>query len=87
LAVAVLAIFAAHAGGPDLDELAGVYIKHFLNGDVSGTKFWSDDVFEIVKVSPSATYFPTYLNFYNGHECALSGIAEVVGHATRSGRP
>jgi hypothetical protein len=76
-------ILHAAADGADLDpgRVAGVYIRGFMNGNMEGGKYWSDDVLEIVKLSPNAAYFRTYLEFFNGHRCAIWGVAEVTGQS------
>jgi hypothetical protein len=62
-----------------IDDIAGVYKSRFENGLVDGTKFASEDVLEIVKVSPREAYVRTHLEFYNGHTCAIFGIAKLEG--------
>lgn len=59
-----------------LDKMAGVYKRRFKNGDTSGATYKSEDVFEFVPVSESAVYLKMHLNFFNGHECGIAGIAE-----------
>ena len=59
--------------------LAGRYSHHFLNGAVDGSSYFSDDVAEIVPVDASHAYVRFALNFYNGHECALAGVAAAQG--------
>ena len=56
-------------------SLAGRYSRHFQNGLVSGEKYWSDDVVEIVPIAADAAYFRVSLQFYNGHTCDVSGVA------------
>jgi hypothetical protein len=71
---------AAVAAGLSLPEaLAGVYKTRFNNGLVTGEKFVSEDILEIVPTAPAAAYVRLHLEFYNGHECALSGIVHVEG--------
>lgn len=65
----------------DIDKLAGVYKKQFKNGNVSGDKYDSEDILEIVKVSPTAAYLKTHLEFFNGHVCNIHGIADLEGVA------
>jgi len=77
--IVALAVTAAAAAFP-VSSLAGRYSKHFKNGDVSGANYWSDDVIEIVPVDASHAYFRADLAFYNGHSCAISGIARAVGN-------
>lgn len=68
------------AGSIDpVNRFAGRYSDHFQNGDVQGEKFWSDNVVEIVPVSPDATYFRILLVFYNGHTCDIDGVAQTNG--------
>lgn len=68
----------AATAAPDLDKTAGVYKSHFKNGTVDGDKYTSEDVFELVKVSSTTAYFRIHSEFYNGHECNLSGIADLM---------
>jgi len=70
---------AAGAAGLDLDKIAGRYVVGFTNGNVEGGRYHSEDLLEIVKIAPDAVYFRTHLEFFNGHECELSGVAEVSG--------
>jgi len=74
-------VFTARAADLDLDRVAGVYIEGFMNGNMEGGKYWSDDILEIVKLSPNTAYFRTYLAFFNGHQCAIWGVAEVTGQS------
>ena len=64
--------------GP-LDAVAGVYKHRFENGLVDGSSFISEDVLEVVKVSPSAAYVRAELNFYNGHECSVAAVFDLAG--------
>jgi len=66
---------------PSLDKVAGVYKHHFANGDISGDTYTSEDIFELVKVSPKTAYFRIHGEFYNGHECNISGIADLMADA------
>ena len=74
-----LAAIAAAPASP-VTSLAGRYSKHFQNGMVDGSKFWSDDVVEIVPVDPTHAYFRAELAFYNGHSCSIAGIAKTTGN-------
>src|SRR5258708_32021584 len=56
--------------------MAGVYKTKFKNALVGGETYVSENVLEIVPVRGRAAYFRIHLEFYNGHECAISGIAE-----------
>jgi len=62
---------------PDLDQVAGVYKHRFANGDVSGDKYTSEDIFELVKITPRTAYFRIHGEFYNGHTCDLWGVADL----------
>ncbi len=81
LAAVALAAFAggAVAAASMPEALAGVYKVRFQNGLVTGETYRSEDVLEIVPTGPAAAYVRTSLEFYNGHQCSLSGIAHVEG--------
>lgn len=66
------------SAGP-VQQLAGRYNHHFLNGLVDGSNYWSDDVVEIVPVAENAAYVRVSLQFYNGHDCGMSGVAQAEG--------
>ena len=66
---------------PDLDRAAGVYKHDFANGDVSGDKYKSEDVFELVKLSPKTAYFRIHSEFFNGHVCDIWGVADLMPDA------
>lgn len=78
IAILTLAAIAAAPASP-VTALAGRYAKHFQNGFVDGSKYWSDDVVEIVPVDATHAYFRADLQFFNGHECNISGVAKAVG--------
>ena len=79
-AMAVL-LFSSTAVAAPLDPAAigGVYKQRFKNGDVQGDTFTSENVLEIVRLSPTTAYFKTHLEFYNGHRCDIAGVTDVVG--------
>ena len=81
LAVGMIAAAPAMAAGLDIDKIAGVYKKQFKNGNISGDKYESEDILEIVKVSPTAAYVKTHLEFFNGHVCNIHGVADAEGAA------
>jgi hypothetical protein len=62
-----------------IDALAGVYKKQFHNGNIAGGKYESEDILEIIKVSPTTAYVKTHLEFFNGHVCNIRGIADLEG--------
>src|SRR5262245_52699828 len=68
----------ADAASLDIDKVAGVYKYSFRNGDTSGAKYTSENILEIVKVSSTTAYFRVHLEFFNGHLCEESGVAQVV---------
>ena len=76
---AVLSAGAADAADLNLDQITGRYFHGFANGNTEGGRYWSEDILEIVKISPTTAYFRTHLEFFNGHQCGLSGVAEVIG--------
>jgi len=80
LLCACLTLAAAGAAAFDPGRIAGRYGRHFLNGLVDGSHYWSDDVLEIVRLDPRRAYFRAELQFYNGHECSISGIAHSDGN-------
>jgi hypothetical protein len=79
LALLAVALPAATAAPLDPATIAGQYIAHHPNGDISGASYFTDDVLEIVPTKPGAAYVRLQSYFYNGHQCSLSGIAHVEG--------
>jgi hypothetical protein len=75
LAVCLVSASLAQASVLNLDLIAGVYKHRFENGDISGNKYESEDVLEIVKLQPTKAYFRVRLEFFNGHSCGAWGIA------------
>jgi hypothetical protein len=82
-AAALLAVVStlAWAANVNVDTLAGVYKKSFQNGNIDGGKYQSEDILEIVKISPAAAYVRTHLEFFNGHICDIWGVAKLEGDA------
>ncbi|QYF94889.1 hypothetical protein KY495_06820 [Massilia sp. PAMC28688] len=67
-----------------ISSLEGVYKTRGQSGIVMGPGTEDEivqveDVLEIVRYDDRRAYFRTRLNFYNGHKCALWGIAEQRG--------
>ncbi|WP_443749928.1 hypothetical protein [Asticcacaulis solisilvae] len=81
----VLALMAAPAmaatTAPDLDKAAGVYMHQFQNATVDGQTYTSQEVFELVKLSPGTAYFRIHSEFFNGAECNLWGVADLMPDA------
>src|SRR5258706_11786870 len=71
----------AFAASINIDALAVVYKKTFPNGNIDGGKYQSEDILEIVKISPTTAYVRTHLEFFNGHVCNIWGVAKVEGDA------
>jgi hypothetical protein len=71
----------ATAADFNIDKLAGVYKHRFKNGNIAGDKYESEDILEIVKVSPAAAYARIHLDFFNAHVCDVWGVANVEGDA------
>ncbi|MEW6453806.1 MAG: hypothetical protein AB1490_24400 [Pseudomonadota bacterium] len=69
----------AYAAGVNVDAIAGVYKQQFKNGLVDGSKYDSEDILEIVKVSPTSAYVRAHYEFFNGHECNINGVAKADG--------
>jgi hypothetical protein len=64
-------------GRPDqsVASIAGVYKYRFTNGTVAGEEYQSEDILEIVELSPDTAYFRAELEFFNGHSCSIYGMA------------
>jgi len=77
LAVLVPASDAAAVGSSLPETLAGVYKSQFKNALVDGETYRSEDILEIAPTAPDAAYVRAHLEFYNGHLCAIFGIAHV----------
>jgi len=69
----------AHAPVDVVEHLKGVYKVRFRNGDVSGDEYMSENILEIAPYKAGSAYFRVHLEFYNGHMCALYGIARALG--------
>jgi hypothetical protein len=80
-ATLLAAVSLAFATNVNIDTLAGVYKKTFPNGTIDGGKYQSEDILEIVKVSPTAAYVRAHLEFFNGHVCNIWGVAKLEGDA------
>src|ERR1700684_1277824 len=83
---------ASAAAGPaafDPARIAGPYGHHFRHGHLDGSAYCSADVREIVKLDPNRAYIRAELQFYNGHQCSISGIAheEARGLVYREREP
>jgi hypothetical protein len=84
--MAIVSLFAVLLAGAAVmpspaTTLAGRYSHHFKNGLVDGSVYWSDDVAEIVPVDATHAYVRLALQFYNGHICDITGVAQAQGDA------
>ena len=66
---------------PNMKTEMGVYKRQFNNAMVDGTKYRSEDVLELVKVSDKTAYFRLHMDFANGHMCNLFGMATLEADA------
>lgn len=83
-AVALMAVACLGAAAPSsspVDQLAGRYSQHFLNGMMDGSSYWADNIVEVVPIDVQHAYARISLEFANGHQCALSGVARAEGKA------
>ena len=77
-AITMAAVFLSGPAGAQPappDGMAGVYKHRFPNALVSGEKYQSEDILEIVPRDPSTAYFRLHQEFYNGHVCDIFGVA------------
>jgi len=76
LVAAAIPILAAGPADP-AESLAGRYSRQFPNALVSGERYTSENIVEIVPVAPRAAYVRLELQFFNGHVCSLYGVARA----------
>jgi hypothetical protein len=81
LALVALSGVAAGAATDPVTTLAGRYSRGFDNAMVSGERYRSEDIVEIVPVDRRHAYLRMELQFFNGHSCSLVGIAQRQGDA------
>ena len=79
LAAAAIAGAAAAAGLSLPQALAGEYSFRFESGLVSGENYRAENNLAIVPTGVGAAYVDATLEFFNGHQCSVSGIAHVEG--------
>lgn len=71
------AVSAADAPKSDFNKWLGVYKERFETGTVnSNKKYMVENILEIVKFDDHSVYFKSKLNFFNGHQCFVYGIAD-----------
>ena len=77
LALLPILLAAGQANFDPAKKLAGRYYRQFPNALVGGEKYTGEDIVEIVPIATGAAYFRLHLDYYNGHICSLSGVAEA----------
>jgi hypothetical protein len=87
LIAAVLLGLPAAAQTLDPASVEGAYRRSFANEMVTGEKYTSEDILEVVRLTPATAYLRTRLNFANGHQCSMYGVARVEGQALVYRRP
>ena len=58
--------------------MKGSYRHSFPNSDVDGDHFTSTDTLDIAPLPDHAIRFSADLQFYNGHECSIDGVAKFA---------
>lgn len=76
----LLTLGAAPATSDPVRSLTGRYSATFPNAMVDGEKYTSENIVEIVPVSGDAAYVRVHTEWFNGHGCALWGIAAAEGN-------
>ena len=64
------------AAAKAISAIRGRYRHSFANGDVQGDSFQSHDTLSIQPASATSIRFKAHTEFFNGHECNASGVAE-----------
>ncbi len=74
--LAVPVLLAAGPASPDpVKGLAGRYYAQFADGTVTGESYTGENIVEIVPVAADAAFVRAHLDFFNGHQCDIAGIA------------
>lgn len=58
-----------------IEDIHGVYKFSFKNSLVTGENYQSEDIVEIVPFDGAHIYIRAHLEFVNGHQCSIWGIA------------
>jgi len=77
LSAATLIVAATAAPSSVVAELAGQYTYRFENGNIDGDTYHSTDVVKIFPLDRESALTSMELNFFNGHECIIYGVAKV----------
>ncbi|MGA0603355.1 hypothetical protein ACO2Q3_21790 [Caulobacter sp. KR2-114] len=80
-AAAAVLVLAAGPAGDLPSRLEGRYTHSFANGLVTGEHFRSTETLVILRTAPDAAWVDAHLEFFNGHECNISGVADARGEA------
>jgi len=77
---ALTSVAAAQEAQQLMDKMAGVYKHRFMSGVVVPGKpdepYQAEDVIEIVPYDADHVYVNVHLDFYNGHQCGIAGMAK-----------
>jgi len=77
-AVFFVILLGAGPAKPDpVQTLAGRYYRQFTDALVTGEKYTGEDIVEIVPVASNAAYIRIHLDYYNGHNCGIYGVAQT----------
>ena len=79
LAVPLL-LAGAPAAAPDpVRSLAGRVSNSFPAGLVDGSRYTGENIVEVVPVAADAAYVRIHLDYFNGHQCGIAGVARAEG--------
>lgn len=76
----LLVLFASAAVAQDATaagDLAGRFTRAFQSGDISGARYTVVDTAIIVATGPGTAFVELDLNFFNGHQCSIAGMATL----------
>lgn len=62
-----------------MSGLTGTYVQNFMNGNVDGEAYKSEDRIDIARIDATHAAVSIGLDFFNGHSCSLSGDATLEG--------
>ena len=75
-----LLLAGAAAIAPDpVRTLAGRVSRQFPDGLIDGTRYTGEDIAELVPVATNAAYVRVHLDYANGHQCDIAGVARAEG--------
>lgn len=79
-----LVSYAAHATADFPTDIPGVYKVRFNNGLADGSKFKSENILEIVPLTADTAYVRMELQFFNGHQGGIYGVATLAPSPDRT---